>query len=50
MTWEAQILVNYMNGQGLPVPSFYDLAVDVAATLIRVQNELEAEAMDNAPS
>jgi hypothetical protein len=48
MTWEAQILVNYMNGQGLPVPSFYDLPVDTAYTLIAVQNDLELEAMDNA--
>lgn len=48
MTYEAEIYANFINGFGLPVSSFYDLPVDVAATLIHIQNDLAAELDDMA--
>ena len=48
VTYEAELFVGYMSGYGLPAKSFYDLPVDVAATLIRIQNEISGMEEDAA--
>ena len=44
---QAELFCSWTAGLGLP-SSFYDLPVDIAATLIVLQNELSAEADDMA--
>ena len=42
--YEAELLISWRNGLGLPVP-FFDLDADVAATILMLQSELQAEGL-----
>ena len=48
ITTEALLYVNFVNGMGLPVPTFYDFDMTMAATLLAIQSDLDAEIGDAA--